>query len=428
LKVEKQKLIDKLNLLFEEYSVDKVIREKIIDSLKNRNMMIGDIYGILNKTISLLGLDYVHLYIITKAVYDAIDKEAINPKKFFTDVQIEKYSKFKIEKRENKKYPINFKSVIKISEDHYVTKLSAQEITNMYKKRIIVYNPETQRPLKDSGDIDINMTSVKEIGENILAGKQISNFITLNLLENGEEELIYDENRMELTIFNGELDIPDGFHRSMGIKYATDENPDVQFVIGVNLTNFDIDKTRRFIVQEDKRNQINKRYIESIDPENLANKVIRKLNEPGKCDLAGKIATSAAMINSGRALTLTDIMSKAITHNFKLETSKDAYDVGKWLIEFFNILIGTYPDEFLNNIYLTKEESYINHRNSFIGYIAIASKLQKRNNWVEYLYEAMGRIDFSKDNSEWKSIGLTSNKMSSKFIKKVSDYFSEKIQ
>jgi hypothetical protein len=92
--------------------------------------------------------------------------------------------------------------------------------------------------------------------------------------------------------------------------------------------------------------------------------------------------------------------------NNKLES----LDVGDFLVSYFDYLIGSYPDAFINNVEETRKTSLINDNNFFIGYIVLGRKLYnaklKPRDVIKYIKD----IDFSRDNPLWKELGILDEK------------------
>jgi hypothetical protein len=254
----------------------------------------------------------------------------------------------------------------------------------------------------------------------------ITNAITFNILKNGEEEFEYDEKNRTLTVYKGEIDILDGFHRSLGMINAVSVNPEVQYITAVNITNFDIEKARRFIVQEDKKNKIAKKHIEAYK-ETLENAIVRKINESPNCDLKGKITTNGRLIQFNQALVEFEVLAQAIKYHFDIKTQREANQIADYLIEGFNEIIGLYPDEFLDNYAKVKQRSTINHNYTFIGYVALLAKLRENPQWKEKLRKTLEKIDFSIKNPDWEAIGLFNGRLTIKVIESISKYFIDKI-
>jgi hypothetical protein len=80
--------------------------------------------------------------------------------------------------------------------------------------------------------------------------------------------------------------------------------------------------------------------------------------------------------------------------------------VGRWLSEFFDYFLKLYSYDFKENPYEVKEQSFINWKNMFYGYVALSRSLYQKENWKELLKEKMSSIIFSKSNSTWQNMGM----------------------
>jgi hypothetical protein len=435
MKVNPEKLENELYKYFDRFCRDKKVNQKIKDEFKERGVSPAEIQRILDTKVLLKGVNPDIQYLLCKLFYEETKEELINPEKYFNDAEISRAKLFKIETKEQERYPIVFEKVERVYDDLYSFYLNAQQIADLYSKNLITWNKETQRQTKIkniSGDFvevpDINTTSINQIADRILKGKQITNHINFNLLKNGEEDYEYDVKNEILTVYSGEIDIADGAHRSYGVINAVRTNPDIQFKLGVYFTNYSAEKAREFIRQENVRNKIEKSHLETFNSENLAMTVTIDLNSHPKCDLSGKITKDKTNLDLGIALTTTDIVSSAIKYEYdeNLKSNRDAGIITDWLVKFFNELMGLYSDELIHNIKQAKENNYINHENMFIGYIALSKELYGKDDWKNVLQTAMSRIDFSKENSIWKEENLNINSKKSltkPYIKKFSNYF-----
>jgi hypothetical protein len=430
-----RELLEKeLAKIFVKYNLDNNVINKIKEEFISRGVSSGEFLSIIDGKIQIETISLSLLCLLTDLFYQETTEQNIKPDNFFTEQEISTSKNFRRESEEQNRYPIVFDNVMKIGEDHFVTYKTAQEVAGYYAKNLIVYNKQTQRNAKYSEYqdkivemISINKASISDIQNDIVEGRQITNFITFNILQNGEENFEYDAKNKTLTVFEGEIDILDGFHRSMGILAAVQKEPNVKYITGINIVNWDIEKSRRFIVQEDKRNKINPSHVKSLNPEKYENIIIKKINESSSSDFKGRITTDNVLIRKHRALTTYDIFNNTILKEYKdIKTNRDASIIAEWLIEFFNELIGLYPTEFLTEIESTKKVSFINNENMFAGYITLAKELQNVSNWRQKLQEIMSNIDFSINNPKWESL-KNSTELNKRLLKNISNYFREMI-
>jgi hypothetical protein len=434
MKVEPRELYNNLNVMIKIYGKNNKVLEEVTNLLMKRGIPRGYTKKILMGITPLETLDRAILYVVTSAFYQVTNESIVNIERYFTDEEIKEGEKFQYITEEKESFPVIFKDVIKVNDDYYITTLTAQKIKELYDSFVVTYNKETQRNtiarrIRNSviEMINVNWKSVKEIEEEILKGLFITNAITFNILKNGEEEFEYDEKNRTLTVYRGEIDILDGFHRSLGMINAVMINPEVQYITAVNITNFDIEKARRFIVQEDKKNKIAKKHIEAYK-ETLENAIVRKINESPNCDLKGKITTNGRLIQFNQALVEFEVLAQAIKYHFvDIKTQREANQITDYLIEGFNEIIGLYPDEFLDNYIKVKQKSVINHNYTFIGYVALLAKLREDSRWKEKLRKTLEKIDFSIKNPDWEIIGLFNDRLTIKVIESISKYFIDKI-
>lgn len=205
-------------------------------------------------------------------------------KTYFSDKEIVRFSSLKADYLKTDIYPIRISPVIEIAEDQWVTKISIDLLKEFYDNQLIIYNPRTQRQLKQrrrgqdvSYTIDIVSSSVKAIEGLMSKGEFVPNALTLNLNVD-DPEVDFDIVGSELILNSGKFDIIDGFHRFRAAINTKIKNPDFQFNFILNIMNFTEDKACQYIEQEDKRNKISKSYLASMDKSSPTNIIIDKLN------------------------------------------------------------------------------------------------------------------------------------------------------
>lgn len=369
------------------------------------------------------------MYALSEAIYEETDLYFINPEIYFLDNEIEIYKTFKVDVSKSKNL-IEFNNIIQINESHWIGKISVKYLAELYNNLKITYNPQTQREsgyFEDNGRlIFVPKTypiSVKEIKTKILTGTYEPDEITLNLLKDGNEKFEYDKNNMRIIIYNGRLDIIDGWHRSSAILEALADNPNLDISFELRFTNFDVQKARDFIIQKNKQRKINEKHIQSMNVSDYHNSIAKTLNENQKSDFKGKIVSNKHLINRGYGLVMFDVIADSIEANFEIKTRSQSEFIQEFLINYFNELYNILYDEFeeRKGIYT---ESF-----SFIGYIAIASEIYSDSNWKDLMIEALSEIDFSENNLFYNEIKpQIENKLSKQNIKRISKYFKKTIK
>jgi hypothetical protein len=448
---------DEFNKIIDFFYGNDKVRKKVEAELEERNILVAETIRIFNKNLVVQTLDPAIIYLILKNLYNItsnsheynidlnkISREKINPEKYFTELEISRYESYKRELKKQQKYPLEIPNVLKLDEELYSTIMTIDKIAQLHFDNFIAYNEDTQRgtrivKYKNSitKQLDLNTKSIDAMYDRIKKHKQIPDDIWLNLLQNGEDSFDYDETNKILTIYSGEIDSIDGFHRELSIldvikdEEVLKNDPELRNMNwGVKIANFDVDKANEFIEQQDNRNPLRKSKKESLNKDKLSNLIVDKLNSDSYSELKNRIAIQEGSLEYGNALVSFITLSNAIDYHFRerlnlLNNKKDVFDISKWLVKCFTQLIGSYPDEF--NYAYKKQYSFINSDRAFIGYVAIFSELYNKPNWDDKMYEVMNKIDFSIDNKDWENIGFKNYKFNKGTIKKISDYFISKL-
>jgi flagellar biosynthesis/type III secretory pathway chaperone len=424
-------LINELYVEFEVINADHNTMQEVENVMFDSNVF--EFKQILNGSIPLETIDIQMLYLITVKLYDVIRSERINPQGYFTELEIKELQKFKPEIKEKLKFPITFENVEQLSENQWSLKSSLQDISQLYKSHLITYNFETQRNakyLEKRGEIirkpNVNLKSVNEITSLILQGLFFSNFITINVLANGEEEIHYDKDKKILVIKSGQLDALDGFHRSLAMLKAYHMNHELEYNTGLMITNFTVSTANAFIRQEDKRNKINERHLAFTNEANYANDIVRSLNTEPKSDLRGKITTDISLIQRHIAYTLTDTLSNSINELYVMKARRDKEHVEKYLVDFFNEIYGIFQEEF-SNLKTSRQKSIITDSNTFAMYVVLSKILYEEKDYKEKLYDVLTKINFDKTNEDWKNLKMTNGivKVNKKLLENISNYLQQ---
>lgn len=406
MKTHRETLEHELNIVLDANAINKKIRESVAEKLKKHGITHGTVNDLFSRRelIPLSTVSQPLLCLLTVALYEseAEEKYRIDPQKFFTDYEIEEAKSFVVPKEDVTKYPVIFSNVLKFEDDYYVTKITLAEIASLFKKMVIRYNPETQRPLisKAYGDkivqeIDINKRSIQEIKQNILEGKQITDFIAFNVLQgNTPADIEYDEKNLQLFINSGDINLIDGFHRCLAGLYAYQENPNIDFSYGLVITNWDIDKALRFIHQSDLKNKLKPSFKKAINPNKLSNSIVKKINENSQSYLSGKITTDKHLISPNNKLIMFDVLSDVIDIEFQPKENIDVVKQGKFIMDGLNYIIEQKPE-------LLNETNEI----LWMTYIVLLKDVYEVDNWQNVLSEKLSKIERNRlESITYKSI------------------------
>lgn len=351
--INRKKIEEKIQYLSEKYCFNK----KVLEQLKNymlikHKVLPGKVNGII------LGMDPIddlteeQLFWYAEA-FTKVDGEITSKKEnicledYFSSKEIAQYSK-SVFVSFYSPYPIVFTKVLEVNTDQWVTVVDVDFLKNLYDNQIINYNINTQRnPVIKyvnqvaTYSINTNAKSIKEIEDLLNNSLFISNDLSLNMnLDDPSVSFTYDGR--DLILNAGQLDIIDGYHRYKAAILLKQKSPNFNYSFIVNLMNFDEDKSKRYIAQEDKKNKILKAYAKSLDTTRYENMVVKRLNENSSSDLFGQIgALGGESINS---YTLAEL----IRMNYALKDNKDVIKVANELQSKFNNLFAEQP-EFLEH-------------------------------------------------------------------------------
>jgi hypothetical protein len=426
MKKDREVLERVLNELFDDYSSNKKVVDKVKKDLVEHGITVGVTMGVLNKTLPIETQSQVVLCLITKSLFVATEEKRLNPELYFTDIEIEEANKFKREIDKKKDY-IEIDNILEVAEDQWITVMTYKEIAELFATGKVKYNKETQRNTiyKEYNDkiieaININKGSVKEIKELMSQGLFIPNTLTFNILATGEEKFEVKNKNM---IIYSNIDSIDGFHRDLSLIECVANNPDIKGTMEVRITNFNVDKCHRFIIQEDKKNKIDKRYIQNLNIENLENKVVKLINE-NSGEMQGKITTNIVMYKN-KAYVLSDVLADAIKHNFNIESNRDVNNITEFLIKGFDEIVGIFINDF-KNLETSRKENIKTLSSTFIGYVTLLAELRDNENWKKELEKVLKKIDFN-NNSVWKELGIYESSPNKSNFKKIIKYFKELI-
>src|SRR5690606_30680288 len=188
--------------------------------------------------------------------------------------------------------------------------------------------------------------------EHLLNGTLVSTFLVFNAMVRSSvsgNELIFDSSKLELTITEGtDLAIVDGFHRINEIQAALQKNPDLEFNFGVLITNYSKCKAQQYQSQLAKATPISKVRVQELEAKRYSDSVVQQLRE--ESDLKGRISQSHRVKTIARELVSYNVLADTIDEEFPMDTRLEASEVGDFLCDFFNALIGYYPEEFVFDV------------------------------------------------------------------------------
>jgi hypothetical protein len=441
--LKERKILEK-NLIEVIQTSKELTKKKVINDIKKHLAQydIIDVQGWLNDPEGRLSeLDNREILLFTEQIFAKTGDMRVNVKEYFTEAEFSDARHFSgaVERMKNQiEFPITFPNATIVGNGAYMVTVDIQTINKLLSNELLDYNYDLQREAsyrrvknEIKKEPTLVMSNVKEISSHLLEGTLVPTVLVWNAAVRSSStgtELIYDSNTMELTIEKDtDLFIVDGWHRCKGSQNALQINPDLHFNFGVLITNYSTKKAQQYQAQLAKATPISKVRIKELEANRLSDTVVQQLKE--ESDLKGHISSTERIHSLNKELVTYNVISDTIDEEFKMETRADAADVGDFLVEYFNMLLGSYPEEFLMNIEETRKKSLINNNNMFIGYIILARRMFESNMKARDIRKIVKDIDFSKENKLWNQIGVLDQKgnitETNKARKAIKDYFNK---
>lgn len=275
--------------------------------------------------------------------------------KYFTEKEIEDFSKIKIENEEIQ-FPLIF-NVVAISDDQWIGSIDTDFLISLNENQLINYNPETQRTMQhvirngnDYYCIKVNSNAVNSISKEMSSSTYIPSPITLNIPE-GEEDFVYIPDKHQLIINSIKaFDIIDGYHRFLGINKCKTIDEEFNYHMELRITHFNVEKAQRFIYQEDQKTKMTKVDSDSYNMSSPGVIVSNKINENSLCNIKGYIGRNNSKINIAK---MAELITFLWFPGSKKEDRKRIIEVSKELVDDFNIITEANP-EFLDMEYNNK--------------------------------------------------------------------------
>lgn len=290
----------------------------------------------------------------------------------YSEKEIQYYNKNKYETGKIK-FPLMFK-MIQVEDDQWIGKIDAKTLMKLREAQLTKYNENAQRTMqrivkgeKEIYKIFIHETAVDKIVKSFVKKVFIPNTITLNIPAESNANFYYDEETNLLIIKSLEqFDITDGYHRFVSLCRVCDMDKDFNCNMELRIINFTEDKANQFIYQEDQKTKMRKIDSDSMNMDNAANIVVKRLNENVSCNLKGLISRNDGIVPFGefaelvhyfyfkgvgkeqeRSTTLRTI--KELTNNFNMLTEYNTKYLEERMDYVTLLSIMTCFDYFKNN-------------------------------------------------------------------------------
>lgn len=296
-------------MLIDENKLIEVLREAIADvtnkqnsdrpvtvaekqlkqmGVKMFNITAGEMAFVLNGMTPVDTMTDNFMFKITSVLYEYIkhnpssfDVEKLNVDIYFNEDEKREYKK-KIDRKIVDK-DIVLDDWIQISEDQWVTKFSNKEIYELVAANKIHYNPETQRNLTiietDNGlvkKVTIDGDAIKAISSDMQNGDYIPNTISMNINIDKYPQPKIVNNKLVISK-DVVFDCMNGYHRTKSSVIVTKINEDVNFNFIVVIGCFDVQKAKKYIIQENYKVPLSEEQVTLDDVNNGSNFIINKL-------------------------------------------------------------------------------------------------------------------------------------------------------
>jgi hypothetical protein len=403
-------------------------KKKDVNDIKNHLANNYDIIStqawINDPEANLSSLDLRELLLFAEAVFARIGDLRINVEDYFTPAEVKEARQFSASVERNEEqldFPLTFSNATVVGNAAYMVTMSIQTINKLMENNLIYYNFETQREAKFIKrkeriiiEPTLNKNSVKEITEHLLSSTLVPTVLVLNCEtrtseDESGEEVLYDSKNLQLTITKGtRVSITDGFHRITAAMNALQINPDLDFNFAVLITNYNLKKAQNYMAQISKANMVSRTRIQELEANRFSDNVVQQLRE--ESELKGRISQTNRIHSLNRELVTYNVLADTIDEQFKMDTKLKSMDVADFLCNFFDMLIGSFPNQFINDIEQTRKTSLINDNNFFVGYVTLGRRLYEAKIKPREVVKYIKDIDFSRDNSLWKEIGILDEK------------------
>lgn len=349
------------------------------------------------------------LFFLCEGMYSVQKSKNLNPKLYFTEMEINEYSDTYIQEKNEIEFPLVLYPVVQIENNQWITNTNVSFLYRLKQSRLINYNINTQRNMtksikggKEIYKINLNKKSVKSIKDSMIEGKFIPNTITLNIPEN-QGDFVYDSEKMTLTINSLEhFDIIDGYHRYMAMCSAKEKDENFSYNMELRIVNFSEVKCKNFIFQEDQRNQMKKIESKSFDMYDVGNIITQKLDEDPLSILNNCIKRNSGLMKqsdvseciryymckniniSQRNIFIINTtkyiescFEKLVQHNTKYIDGTFTYDFVKLNILFY--IFSEYLEEGFDEVAIKEIENMLEHKNELDKTIFYRTTIKKIN-------------------------------------------------
>jgi len=277
--------------------------------------------------------------------------KSIDKTKFPAGYPTEKIKKiFENTKYNNEKsnLPLEY-DVIQIADDQWVGKIKARELFKLGNANMINYNENAQRVMKrlllpsgEAFEIRLNKNAIDAIEASFNERRYVPNIITLNIPYTDESDFYYDKVEKKLIIKNISMfDILDGYHRYIAICRICSLDSKFDYDMELRITNYDDDKARQFIWQEDQKTKMAKVDSDSLNKYSTSNMIVKSIQS----------SIYGNYISYNKGIISSSVLSQSVQIIYNINPQRkykisEINEISKEIVDGFNELQENMPDIF----------------------------------------------------------------------------------
>lgn len=404
------------------YKNNQNVRQYLIEELyKSKKMSRFDFLSYWNNPEDIETLDDVAFCALVLTLTKLeLYGNMINVNDYFTDVEIQNAKNYVVAVENAITYPIELSDVFKLAPNIYLTHMNIKYLAKLQESKLLVRDSNAQREtvVRKVGNTTIEYLkiynrTIKDIRESLLNGTYTPDQIYLNVNDNGDMKIEFDDMENQLVINSGVISLIEGNHRILAIEEAIHINPDLNIDFPVIISTLPLKQAQDIIVQLEKKNPILKRKVKSM--ENTSNnEIVRKIIQNSNLSnvYKNKIVMSVADLSNGFGYLMFNEMTDAIKDCYsdeELEFYQN--ETVDWLVNYLNA-VAFILKQYFSNTELRKKTWIC--KPVFSRYIILLSKQVKGlDNWKEKLCDILRDVDFKLK----KDINYSNLKFADELIK-----------
>lgn len=419
--------------------------EHNIETMTRDRIPVGKTEDLLNKTLELdVYFKPVEIYWLLKVYYETLKSEKLKPSSYFENIEIAEYENYYIPSNEGGKDRVFVLHNVKKVSDfiYHCYKCDFESIKQAYEDGITGYDYSTQRQAKmvmRNGVMILRATviskNVDAIEKEMLEGNFTPNTLTWNILNNGSEEMVYNEEEETLTITRSTesiVSIVDGYHRTLGIIRALEKGKEIRNdFMYITVLNYSVEEAQRYIRQEQQGTKLtvnqqntlkNDIYVTTAKKINndkteelnyLKNKI--SITHP---DEVYKYHTKLITLS-----TLSDTLQMA--YGDILTKPRDIRKISEWVIDFMNEVIAIKEEDF-SNIKQSRLETVITTNNMLCAFVYLSRFFyDNKDGWEDKIEKILDNTNFSIENEFWREKLIQTHRWDNRIKKMVKDVSQE---